>query len=81
TERLITSLKEYGIPVEHIIVNQLIPPSKDCPFCAKRFEVQEKTMLTLKQYFGEFIQTEIPMVPQEIRGIEQLTLLAEILFK
>lgn len=81
TERLITSLKEYGIPVEHIIVNQLIPPSKDCPFCAKRFEIQEKTMLTLKQYFGEFVQTEIPMAPQEIRGIEQLTLLAEVLFK
>lgn len=81
TERLITSLKEYGIPVEHIIVNQLIPLSKDCPFCAKRFEIQEKTMLTLKQYFGEFIQTEVPMVPQEIRGIEQLTLLAEVLFK
>ncbi len=81
TERLITSLKEYGIPVEHIIVNQLIPSSKDCPFCAKRFEIQEKTMLTLKQYFGEFIQTNVPMVPQEIRGIEQLTLLAEVLFK
>ncbi len=81
TERLITSLKEYGIPVEHIIVNQLIPPSKDCQFCAKRFEIQEKTMLTMKQYFGEFIQTEIPMVPQEIRGIEQLKLLSKVLFK
>ena len=81
TERLITSLKEYGIPVEHIIINQLIPPSKDCPFCAKRYEIQEKTMLTLKQYFGDFIHTEVPMVPQEIRGIEQLKILADVLFK
>ena len=81
TERLITSLKEYGIPVEHIIINQLMPPSKDCPFCAKRFEIQEKTMLTLKQYFGDFIHTEVPMVPQEIRGIEQLKILGDVLFK
>lgn len=80
TERLINSLKEYSIPVEHLIINQLIPLSKNCPFCAKRFEIQEKTMLTLKQYFGEFIITEVPMVPQEIRGIEQLQMLANILF-
>jgi len=81
TERLITALKEYSIPVEHLIINQLIPPSKDCPFCAQRFKVQEKIMMTLKQYFGKYDLVEIPMVPQEIRGIEQLTLLAEKLFK
>ncbi|NHJ49858.1 MAG: AAA family ATPase [Asgard group archaeon] len=80
TERLITTLNDYSIPVEHLIINQLIPPSKNCPFCAKRFEVQEKTMLTLKQYFGKYDLIEVPMVPQEIRGIEQLTLLAEKLF-
>jgi len=81
TERLLTTLMEYSIPVEHIIVNQLIPPSKDCPFCAQRYKVQEKTMMTLKQYFGKYDLVEIPMVPQEIRGIEQLILLAEKLFK
>lgn len=81
TERLISSLNEFSIPVEHIIVNQLIPPSKDCPFCAQRYEVQEKTMLTLKQYFGKYISTEVPMVPQEIRGVEQLKILSEVLFK
>ncbi len=81
TERLLATLMDYSIPVEHIIVNQLIPPSKDCPFCAQRFKVQEKIMMTLKQYFGKYDLVEIPMVPQEIRGIEQLTLLAEKLFK
>ncbi|MBK5112336.1 MAG: ArsA family ATPase [Candidatus Heimdallarchaeota archaeon] len=81
TERLLTTLMDYSIPVEHIIVNQLIPPSKDCPFCAQRFKVQEKMLMTLNQYFGKYDLVEIPMVPQEIRGIEQLTLLAEKLFK
>ncbi|MGC9779099.1 MAG: ArsA family ATPase [Candidatus Heimdallarchaeota archaeon] len=81
TERLVVTLTEYSIPVEHMIINQLIPPSKDCKFCAKRFEIQEKTMMTLKQYFGKYDLIEIPMVPQEIRGIEQLKLLAEKLFK
>ncbi|NHK30519.1 MAG: ArsA family ATPase [Asgard group archaeon] len=80
TERLITTLRDYSIPVEHLIINQLIPPSKDCPFCAQRFEVQEKTMLTLKQYFNKYDLIEIPMIPQEIRGIEQLKLLAKKLF-
>ena len=81
TERLINSLKEFSIPVYQLIVNQLIPPSKECPFCAKRYLIQEKTMLTLKQYFGDLQITEIPMVPQEIRGIEQLQKLADILFQ
>ncbi|HUT82059.1 MAG TPA: ArsA family ATPase [Candidatus Bathyarchaeia archaeon] len=80
TERLINSLNEYSIPVLNLIVNQLIPPSKDCPFCSKRYDIQEKTMMTLKQYFGEYNFTEVPMVPQEIRGIEQLQILANILF-
>jgi len=81
TERLIQSLVDYSIPVFNIIVNQLIPPSKTCPFCKKRYEIQEKTMLTLKQYFGKYNLTQVPMVPQEIRGIEQLQLLAKVLFK
>jgi len=80
TERLINALVDYSIPVFNIIVNQLIPPSDHCPFCQKRYEIQEKTMLTLKQYFGKYNLTEVPMVPQEIRGVEQLTLLAKILF-
>ncbi|NHJ40005.1 MAG: ArsA family ATPase [Asgard group archaeon] len=80
TERLITTLREYSIPVEHLIINQLIPPSKDCPFCAQRYVVQEKTMLTLKQYFNKYDLIEIPMVPQEIRGLDQLKLLAKKLF-
>ncbi|MHA1502875.1 MAG: ArsA family ATPase, partial [Candidatus Heimdallarchaeota archaeon] len=72
TERLINSLIEYSIPVENLIVNQLMPENKKCQFCAKRFDIQEKTMLTLKQYFGKYNFVEVPMVPQEIRGIEQL---------
>lgn len=80
TERLINSLNDFNIPVINLIVNQLIPPSKDCPFCAQRFTVQEKTMMTLKQYFGQYNFTEVPMVPQEIRGIEQLEMLAKVLF-
>ena len=80
TERLINSLTEYGIPVENLIVNQLMPENNKCQFCAKRFDIQEKTMLTLKQYFGKYNFVEVPMVPQEIRGIEQLEMLAKILF-
>jgi len=80
TERLINSLIDYSIPVEHLIVNQLMPPNKKCQFCAKRFDIQEKTMLTLKQYFDKYDFVEVPMVPQEIRGIEQLETLAKILF-
>ncbi|MEA2071801.1 MAG: ArsA family ATPase [Asgard group archaeon] len=80
TERLTSTLKEYSIPVEHIIINQLIPESKDCPFCARRYEIQEKTMLTIKQYFGDYDLVEVPMVPQEIRGLEQLKKLAKVLF-
>ncbi|NHJ83828.1 MAG: ArsA family ATPase [Asgard group archaeon] len=81
TERLISALIEYSIPVQHIIINQLIPPSKDCPFCAKRFDIQEKTMMTLRQYFDKYEFVEVPMVPQEIRGVEQLEILGKILFK
>jgi arsenite-transporting ATPase len=81
TQRLATTLNDYGIPVEHFVINQLIPPSKDCPFCARRYEIQEKTLMTIRQYFGKYDITYIPMVPQEIRGIEQLQNLAKMLFE
>ena len=37
--------------------------------------------MTLKQYFDKYEFIEVPMVPQEIRGVEQLEILAKILFK
>ena len=80
TERLVQALNDYSIPVLNIIVNQLIPPSDTCVFCKKRYDIQEKTMMTLKQYFGKYDFTKVPMVPQEIRGLEQLELLAKTLF-
>ncbi|MBD3190915.1 MAG: AAA family ATPase [Candidatus Heimdallarchaeota archaeon] len=81
TERLLNTLRDYGIPVEHLIINQLIPENIDCPFCSKRYKIQEKTMLTIKQYFNQYDLVKVPMLPQEIRGIDQLKMLAEILFK
>ncbi|MFX1295044.1 MAG: ArsA family ATPase [Promethearchaeota archaeon] len=79
TERLISSLTEYEIPHNNIILNQVPPaPETDCNFCIQRRRIYLKNIIQIKQlYEDEFNLTEIPLAPTEIRGIELLRKLSQ----
>ena len=81
TERLVTTLYEYEIPISNVLVNMVYPIIPDCAFCKARRSMQEGNLETINEFYSdEFEITEIPLFDTEIRGIESLEMFSTILF-
>ena len=62
TERLITTLYEYEIPISNVLVNMVYPIIPDCAFCKARRSMQEGNLETIREFYSdEFEITEIPL--------------------
>jgi len=82
TERLLSSLLEFEIPVNNILINQLYPENLDCKFCMRRREMQQQHLNELRDlYADEFELTEIPLFDNEIRKLDSLRAFAKVLFR
>jgi len=79
TQRLLSSLNKWHIPVSQLIVNQLIPENVDCTFCSRRREMQQANLADIRDLYGDLEITEVPLFQNEIRGIDELTTLGNIL--
>jgi arsenite-transporting ATPase len=79
TQRLLTNLKTWNIPAEHIVVNQLVPPNPTCQFCTKRFEMQQNNLKDIGDLYSDLDLVPVPLFDHEIRGIAELTRLGKIL--
>ncbi len=77
SERSLDVLKEYGIPVKNIIVNQLIPENPGCSFCTEKRKTQQKRLDSIRSRFSAFKIMEIPMFKEEVRGEAMLHKLGE----
>lgn len=81
TERIIKDFDEYRLTVNHLIVNYVIERA-DCDFHRVRQEMQKAYIKTLQDQYAhriELIQT--PLFPHEIKGIERIRRISEILFR
>ena len=81
TEKLLKILKEYGIRVESIIVNQIKSSANGCPFCSQeeKEQEQEKELNTINQKFANFKLHRMPLFPYQIKGIGHLKEYAQVL--
>ncbi len=79
TQRLLSSLNKWHIPVSQLIVNQLVPENVDCVFCSRRREMQQANLADIRDLYGDLEITEVPLFKNEIRGIDELTTLGNIL--
>ncbi len=79
TQRLLASLGTWHIPATKMVVNQLVPPNPVCQFCTKRFEMQQSNLNDIRELYSDMDIIEVPLFEKEIRGIEGLTRLGEIL--
>jgi arsenite-transporting ATPase len=78
TERLLSALMEYNIPVSHIIVNQIYPSIPDCEFCKSRREFQMRHLGEIRElYEDEFDLIQVPLFDKEIRKFDQLRRMAQ----
>jgi len=80
TERLLSSLKRLEVPCRHVVLNMLVPPT-ECGFCTRKMEQQQKYDKEAKRKFYDYLISEIPLFPHEIKGIESLTELSEAMYE
>jgi arsenite-transporting ATPase len=81
TERIIKDFDEYQLKVNHLIVNYMIQ-EVDCEFHKIRSEMQQNYIKILKDQYSQRIKLiEIPLFPHEIKGVEKIKRISEILFK
>jgi len=82
TERLLSTLYTYDIPVTHMIVNMVLPEdAKECKYFATRYKIEQENLERIKYLYAEdYKLTIVPHFDGEIHGILSLKKLAEILF-
>ncbi|WP_423793047.1 TRC40/GET3/ArsA family transport-energizing ATPase [Methanocaldococcus indicus] len=80
SERAMKALQKFGIPIDAVIVNQLIPENVQCEFCRARRELQLRRLEEIKEKFGDKVIAYVPLLKTEARGIDTLREIANILY-
>ncbi len=81
TERIIRDFDEYQLKINHLIVNYVIQEA-DCEFHRIRREMQRSYVKVLRDQYSQRIELiETPLFPHEIKGIEKIRKMSEILFR
>jgi len=80
SERAMEALKKNNMLTDGVIVNQIQPEEADCEFCQARREIQEKRLEMIKEKFGNQVIAEIPLLNHEVKGMDELKKIGEILY-
>jgi len=79
TDRLLADLGKSGIISRQIIVNNVVV-SEDCDFCKRRRASQLPYLSQISEIFSNLNMIEVPMFPEEIKGLKALKKLSMYLF-
>ena len=80
SERAMEALHKYNMHTDGVIVNQIQPEEADCEFCRSRRNIQKKRLETIKEKFGNQVIAEIPLLNHEVKGMDELKQIGEILY-
>jgi arsenite-transporting ATPase len=97
SERLVERLDEFGIPVQTVVVNQVmedladvadvdpdwvVSPSLDsCEFCQRRWQVQQRALRRATDLFRGRTVRRVPLLADEVHGEEALRVVAACLVR
>ncbi|HBM16045.1 MAG TPA: ATPase [Lentisphaeria bacterium] len=79
TQRLISELIKYGIHIQRIVINNVIT-SEGCQFCRDRKNQQQFYINQIRDKFAHLKIVLIPLQNSEIRGIEKLNKIKNLIF-
>ena len=71
-------LRRHGLAVRRLIVNNVVQES-DSPFLAQKRQQQQQYLEQLRERHGDVPIVEIPLFPQEVRGVARLRTVGRIL--
>jgi arsenite-transporting ATPase len=78
--RLVKEFQRFGLEIRYLLVNHVIQ-NPDSPFNRQRMEMQHKYIQMLHdEYGGGRKVIEVPLFPYEIKGVERLRELEQVLF-
>jgi arsenite-transporting ATPase len=80
TEKAVQTLEKYGVPTHFLIVNRVLPERVIDPFLVKRKEQEKKYIQTIKDSFPKHQKIYIPMLEEDIQGVESLEEIKKFLF-
>ncbi len=80
TRRAYTYLSLYGYPVDAVIVNRLFPPEVG-PYLDKWREAQDENLMTIEESFKGLPIFKVPMLREELIGMEALETVANIMYE
>ena len=81
TERIVKDFDEYQLNVNHLIVNYVIQEA-DCEFHRLRKEMQQHYVGLLNDQYAQRIKLiQVPLSPCEIKGVERIKRISDILFQ
>ena len=78
--RLVGEFARFGLTIRYLIVNHVIQ-DPDCPFHQQRAAMQRPYIELLEtEYDGHLEMIQLPAFAQEMKGIERLRILEQVLF-
>jgi len=81
SERSLKSLAEYKIPVETVIINNIMPQNTSCAFCSERRKQQLKRVSEIEKAFKNVDIKKLDLLSKEVRGFEMLEKVGSTLYK
>jgi len=76
TERYLTLLLKEGVPVTDLIVNRVEHQHGNCRYCKARVASQQPWLKEIARLFPRLRSHFVPLLPDEVRGLEALRLFA-----
>jgi len=80
TQRAFTFFSLYGLTVDALFINRVLPPEISDPYLTAWKEKQSDYRRMIAESFSPLTPVEVPLMPQEVTGIPALTLLADNLY-
>ncbi len=80
SRRIIAELAQHELRVNHLIINGVVA-NPDGEFMRRRAAMQKPYIEMLSGEYGASALVELPLLPYEVRGVERLREVEEILFQ
>lgn len=80
TQRAFTYFCLYGLTIDAVIVNRILPPEVQDRFFATWRETQERWIQSLEEFFAPVPLWRVPLFQDEVLGVERLRKLGQVLY-